>query len=189
MPSRPVPLDPVERAKFEPQNPYEKIAAELRRRILAGELVEGDLAPTEKQLAAEYHVAFGTAHRAMELLKTWGLITSSRGRRATVIRPPDQPVSHLDAAPAEPLAADVPPPSPMAVEGRRLLDLEIRRMGQVVKKITTEADPKDPRELRQLLVEAVKRAGGQESQIAEYEMDIRSSGSPRMLGTFVTTVR
>jgi hypothetical protein len=31
-------------------------------------------------------VAIGTAHRAMELLKTWGFITSSRGRRAIVVR-------------------------------------------------------------------------------------------------------
>ncbi|MCA1675191.1 MAG: tyrosine-type recombinase/integrase, partial [Actinobacteria bacterium] len=90
MPSRPAPLDAVERAKHAPQNPYEKIAVELRRRILAGDLVEGDPTPTEKQLATEHQVALGTAHRAMELVKTWGLITSSRGRRATVARSPDQ---------------------------------------------------------------------------------------------------
>ncbi|MGQ0776442.1 MAG: tyrosine-type recombinase/integrase [Pseudonocardiales bacterium] len=95
MPSRPVPLDAAERAKIDPQNPYEKIAAELRHRILAGDLVEGDFAPTEKQLAVEHHVSPGTAHRAMELLKTWGLINSSRGRRATVVRPVDP--AQLDA--------------------------------------------------------------------------------------------
>ncbi|MGH3802282.1 MAG: tyrosine-type recombinase/integrase, partial [Pseudonocardiaceae bacterium] len=87
MPSRPAPLVAIERAKHDPQSPYEKIAAELRRSILSGVLADGDLAPTEKQLAAEHQVAIGTAHRAMGLLKTWGFITSSRGRRAIIVRP------------------------------------------------------------------------------------------------------
>jgi integrase/DNA-binding transcriptional regulator YhcF (GntR family) len=91
MPSRPASLDAIERAKHDPQSPYEKIAAELRRSILSGALVEGDFAPTERQLADEHQVAIGTAHRAMELLKTWGFVTSSRGRRAIVVRPPGEP--------------------------------------------------------------------------------------------------
>jgi integrase len=89
MPSRPAPQELVERAQRDPQSPYEKIAAELRCRILSGDLADGDFAPTEKQLAAEHQVAIGTAHRAMELLKTWGFITSSRGRRAVIVRPPE----------------------------------------------------------------------------------------------------
>jgi integrase/DNA-binding transcriptional regulator YhcF (GntR family) len=188
MPDRPTPLDPVERAKLDPQNPYEKIAAELRRRILDGELVEGAPAPTEKQLAAKYHVALGTAHRAMALLKTWGLITSSRGRRATVVLPPDQLV-HVVTALAEPGAAEVTPPPATTATSRILLDLEIRRLGQMVKRITTEADPTDARELRQLLVDAIKRQGEQESQIAEYEMDIRCSGASEIFTTFAVIGR
>lgn len=89
MPSRPAQLDAVERAKDDPRSPYQKIPAEIRRSILSGSLGEGDFAPTEKQLAAEHQVAIGTAHRAMELLKTWGFIRSSRGRRAVVVRPTD----------------------------------------------------------------------------------------------------
>ncbi|MGH3538334.1 MAG: tyrosine-type recombinase/integrase [Pseudonocardiaceae bacterium] len=89
MPSRPVPEGAIERAKHDPQSPYERIAAELRQSILSGDLADGDFAPTEKQLAAERHVAIGTAHRAMELLKSWGFITSSRGRRAIIVRPPE----------------------------------------------------------------------------------------------------
>jgi DNA-binding transcriptional regulator YhcF (GntR family) len=87
MPSRPTQLDAVERAKDDPRSPYQKIAAEIRRSILSGSLAEGDFAPTEKQLAAQHQVAIGTAHRAMELLKTWGFIRSSRGRRAVIVRP------------------------------------------------------------------------------------------------------
>jgi integrase len=89
MPNRPVPEGAIERAKHDPQSPYEKIAAELRRSVLSGILAYGDLAPTEKQLAAKHQVAIGTAHRAMDMLKTWGFITSSRGRRAVIIRPPE----------------------------------------------------------------------------------------------------
>jgi hypothetical protein len=63
-------------------------------------------------------------------------------------------------------------PGPPVASG---VDLEIRRLGQMLKRITTEADPTDVRELRQALVDAVKRDGGQQSQIAEYEMDIRYS--------------
>jgi len=39
-------------------------------------------------------------------------------------------------------------------------------------------------ELRQLLVDAIKRGGGQELQIAEYEMDIRYSGGSQVLTPF-----
>lgn len=103
MPSRPVPLAATERAKYDSQSPYENIAAELRRSILSGALADGDLAPTEKQLAAKHQVAIGTAHRAMELLKTWGLITSSRGRRVKIVRPYDDV---LHCAVHEPSAPD-----------------------------------------------------------------------------------
>lgn len=92
MPSRPAPLAAAERAQRDPQSPYEKIAAELRSSILSGALADGDFAPTEKQLAAEHQVSIGTAHRAMELLKTWGFITSSRGRRAIVVCPSSEPL-------------------------------------------------------------------------------------------------
>jgi integrase len=89
MPSRPAPLGAGERAKHDPRSPYEQIAAELRRSVLSGILADGDFAPTEKQLAAQHQVAIGTAHRAMELLRTWGFITSSRGRRSVITCPPE----------------------------------------------------------------------------------------------------
>jgi integrase len=89
MPSRPAPLGGGERAKHDPRSPYERIAAELRRSVLSGTLAVGDFAPTEKQLAVQHQVAIGTAHRAMELLKAWGFVMSSRGRRAVIVRPPE----------------------------------------------------------------------------------------------------
>lgn len=73
--------------------------------------------------------------------------------------------------------------------GGELLDLEIRRLGSVVKKITTEVNPQDARELRQVLVDAIRRDGRDESAIAEYEMDIRYSGGSEVLATFAATAR
>lgn len=87
MPTRPAATDAVERAKADPRRPYEKIAAQLCQRILTGELRDGDPAPTEKQVAQAHGVAAGTAHRAMQLLNTWGLVTATRGRRAVVQAP------------------------------------------------------------------------------------------------------
>ena len=90
MPDRPAWMSPTDRAKEDPQAPYERIAAHVRRMILAGQLVAGEPAPSEKQLATEHHVSAGTAHRAMMLLRTWGLVgVAGRGRRPVVVAPTD----------------------------------------------------------------------------------------------------
>lgn len=67
--------------------PYRRIAADLRGAILSGILGPGDQLPTEKSLADRYAVAASTAHRAVGVLVGEGLVTASRGRRATVQRP------------------------------------------------------------------------------------------------------
>src|SRR6266496_3293390 len=71
-------------AKREQRNPYERVAAVLRNSILAGTLKAGDCLPTVVQLAAEHHVSTGTAHRAVAMLFSEGLIDVTRGRRAVV---------------------------------------------------------------------------------------------------------
>ena len=81
---------PVVVPKPRPRGPYESIADTLRDDITSGRLQPGDELPTVVQLAAQYTVAAGTAHRAMAKLATEGLIVVSRGRRAVVAeRPPD----------------------------------------------------------------------------------------------------
>lgn len=187
MPERPS-VDPIERAKVDPQSPYERVAAQLRRDILAGALVEGNNLPSIKEIVAGHHVSAGTAHRAMELLKTWGLITSNRGRRAVVIRAPGRSTS-ADVHTWTALPGAEAPETATAGVVRQLLDMEIRRLGQVVKKITTEANLEDVSELRQILVDAIKRDGQHSSRIAEYEMDIRLQGRQEVLMTFVSSVR
>jgi integrase len=64
--------------------PYERIAEDLRGAIRAGLLVAGAHLPTVKELAQRYNVSFGTAQRAVALLREAPLITVSRGKRAIV---------------------------------------------------------------------------------------------------------
>ena len=65
--------------------PYRRIAADLRAAIACGAFRGGDHLPTVEELAARYGVAASTAQRAISELSTSGLVTVSRGRRATVV--------------------------------------------------------------------------------------------------------
>jgi integrase len=66
-------------------SPYQRIAADLRDQISDGTLSEGDVFPTLDELCAAYGVAAGTAHRAVAQLRTWGLVTTTRGHRTRVV--------------------------------------------------------------------------------------------------------
>jgi GntR family transcriptional regulator len=57
---------------------YVQLADDLARKIGSGELT-GRL-PAERDLAAEYGVAYGTVRRAMEVLRERGLVESVHGR-------------------------------------------------------------------------------------------------------------
>lgn len=65
-------------------SPYRQIAADLRSAMKCGALPAGSLIPTVETLRDRYGVSVGTAHRAIALLNTEGLIVVSRGRRAVV---------------------------------------------------------------------------------------------------------
>jgi DNA-binding transcriptional regulator YhcF (GntR family) len=93
MPARPVVIrtDPEGTDATPPQTglaqtdqPYQRIAADLRGAIDSGILRLGDPLPTEKALAERYGVAASTAHRAVALLVAVGQVTASRGKRAVV---------------------------------------------------------------------------------------------------------
>ncbi|MDN5854028.1 MAG: tyrosine-type recombinase/integrase [Actinomycetia bacterium] len=66
------------------RGPYETIAEGLREQIRSGLLPPGTLLPTVAQLAVSNTVAVGTAHRALTILKSEGLIAVTRGKRAVV---------------------------------------------------------------------------------------------------------
>lgn len=156
--------------------------------IVDGSYPAGGPLPTGKELAKTYGVATGTAQRAVTLLSSWGLIEVCRGQRA-VVRVVSRPVDEWDASGEAVSTAQAGSTAVSASEVGTLLDLEVQRRGKVVSKFTAEADPKSPRELRQLLLDAARRDGRDESQIAEYEMEIRYFGDPSLVTTFVARTR
>lgn len=64
--------------------PYQEIANFLREQILSGKLAPGDLVPSEPQLAAQFKVTRKTATRAIEQLRSEGLIVTAQGARSKV---------------------------------------------------------------------------------------------------------
>ena len=66
---------------------YVQLANDLARKIGTGELT-GRL-PSERDLASEYGVAYGTVRRAMEVLRERGLVESVHGRGTFVKADPD----------------------------------------------------------------------------------------------------
>jgi GntR family transcriptional regulator len=67
-----------------PELAYVQVANDLARKIEAGEIT-GRLA-SERDLAAEYGVAYGTIRRAMGVLREQGLIVSVHGRGTFVVQ-------------------------------------------------------------------------------------------------------
>jgi hypothetical protein len=88
MPTPPISLDELSArataTAAEPESPYQRIAADLQAAITCGALVPGDPLPTGEKLKQRYQVSAGTANRAIAVLKLAGLVTASRGKRATV---------------------------------------------------------------------------------------------------------
>jgi DNA-binding transcriptional regulator YhcF (GntR family) len=67
--------------------PYLRIAADLRRRIDARELVPGDRLPSTRALAAEWGVALATAAKALTELRRAGVVRA-QPRVGTIVAPP-----------------------------------------------------------------------------------------------------
>lgn len=98
MPARPLPVhDQLERAKTKPRHPYEAVAADIRRRALAGQLRVGDAIPSEQQLCAEHGISKSTARRAAALLRQWELLAPT-GRQIVEVKPTSIPERPDDSA-------------------------------------------------------------------------------------------
>ncbi len=67
---------------------YEQVAEHVAARIEAGELAPGAKLPPERELAAEYGVAYNTMRSAMEILRDRGLVVTMHGRGTYVAEPP-----------------------------------------------------------------------------------------------------
>lgn len=63
---------------------HERVAAELRRRIVAGRYAVGDPLPSEAMLTAEFGVSRGTLRQALAALRSEQLIGGGQGRPPVV---------------------------------------------------------------------------------------------------------
>jgi GntR family transcriptional regulator len=70
-------VPPFERDEM--QLAYVQIADHLAARIEAGELAPGTRLPPERELAAEYGVAYNTLRQAIDVLRERGLVVTLRG--------------------------------------------------------------------------------------------------------------
>jgi len=70
---------------------FARIEAELRRRILQGELAQGVKLPSEAALQAEFGVSRITVRQALATLHATGLITTVNGKGSFVTRAGDAP--------------------------------------------------------------------------------------------------
>lgn len=67
-----------------PAPPYLQIAQQIRDQIASGQLADGDLVPSARQICSEYAVAIATASKALGLLKREGLTRAVPGRGTVV---------------------------------------------------------------------------------------------------------
>ena len=68
---------------------YRKVADHVAARIAAGELAPGAMLPAERDMAEEYGVAVGTVRRAVEELRSRGLVITLPAKGTFVAGVPD----------------------------------------------------------------------------------------------------
>jgi len=74
---------------------YAKVAAAIREAIDSGELRPGDQIPAGPKLASEFGVALMTVRRAIEGLRTEGVLESAQGVGVFVASPDRPPIDDL----------------------------------------------------------------------------------------------
>jgi hypothetical protein len=130
-------------------------------------------------------VSAGTVQRAVELVKRWGLVEVNPRRRNIVRRPlgPQADGDGVSTDPVKPAAQLTSVPS-----NPEPLDLEIRKLGQVVSTVRTVADLTDHNVLGRLLGAAVRRNGDATSEIGDYDMVVHRAGDRDAVMIFVAAV-
>ncbi|MEJ2860831.1 GntR family transcriptional regulator [Actinomycetospora flava] len=106
--------------------PSERIAAELRARIVDGDLLPGDRLPSTRALAAEHRVAASTAARALTLLRDGGW-TRTVSRVGSVVASPPSPVRRRAPA-ADPTTDDLVAVAIALADAEGLAALSMRRV-------------------------------------------------------------
>lgn len=180
-PQRPERLEPQERAKSDPQAPFERIAAQVRGEILGLARAPGELAPSVRELQDAHNVSAGTAHRALGLLRQWGMVSETvRGQRATILATPEV----ADHSQTDDVLRNTATPS--TTRGTTLLDLRLLRLGKHARSFRAEADPHDPEQLRRLLTTAARRHQGEDADLADYELEVRPADASELITTFAS---
>ncbi|MFI6140271.1 GntR family transcriptional regulator [Streptomyces griseus] len=67
---------------------YRRIAADIRRRIRAGEWTVGQPLPSRREMSIEYRVHEQTIRLTYDLLRRSGVLDGEKGRHVTVAHPP-----------------------------------------------------------------------------------------------------
>ncbi len=172
MPPRPIEVDETERQQISPRQPYERVAASLRQRILSGDIPDGVRLPLEQEVCAEHQVSVSTARRATALLRSWGLLGPT-GRRVTAPR----------AAPATPTNRGAPiVNAPEVKTPTTLWSVTLRGPGGRYPPRVVSGSSADPDAFRPHLVgiarmEAPEIADDGEEWIGRFELEIAEVGS------------
>lgn len=183
MPQRPVELNEVEQVRSDPRYPYQAVAAAVAELIDDQSLAPGDPAPSAVDLAAQHEVSLATAKRSLVLLTEWGLL-ARQGRGPLCVAE-----SLAAPIPVAPAAEVLALPVQIAAEPTeaRLLRLTVRHRGRIVTTFSTVLAPTNAAALHGVLASAVRRSGGDEAEIADYEMDVHAPGEPEPLLSFVAS--
>jgi len=73
---------------------FERVAEQIEKRILDGELRSGDRLPTERDLAEQFHVSRTAVREAMKILAQKGLVDMRPGRGTIVIDGAHEAMQH-----------------------------------------------------------------------------------------------
>ncbi|MFI2223497.1 TetR/AcrR family transcriptional regulator C-terminal domain-containing protein [Streptomyces fradiae] len=115
--------------------PYRRIAADIRRRVVEGELSPGDRVPSTRRLAEQWGVALATATRALMELRLEGYV-ETRPRVGTVVAP------HRPAS--RPVQRPQPPPEPQPHHNPRPRHAANRTAATPSPRPVERATPEDP---------------------------------------------
>ncbi len=145
------------------ESPYRRIAAEIRTRILTGDLRPGDRAPSVREIAQRWGVAIATATKVMASLRDDGLVETKVGSGAVVTARRHRrqaPTAHAPSARSTPSdqvpAGDQPPArDQVPIRGQDSSRRQVLSRGQVLRTAISVADVEglDAVSMRRLAVE------------------------------------
>jgi hypothetical protein len=120
----------------------------------------------------------------VDLLASWGFVEVVSGQR-TLVKSFSAGLEHEAAWESQSDEQRVPPAGTERNSGASSLDLEVRHLGKAAGTLRTTADPDDADTLHRLLVQAIRRSGGDTAEIGDYELVVRRAGTADVVATYV----